>query len=33
MITRRIPLSEAGAALAAMDGYAGVGVTVIDRFR
>lgn len=30
MITRRIPLSEAGAALAAMDGYAGVGVTVID---
>ncbi len=33
MITRRIPLSEAGAALAAMDGYTGVGVTVIDRFR
>lgn len=33
MITRRIPLAEAGAALAAMDGYAGVGVTVIDRFR
>lgn len=33
MITRHIPLAEAGAALAAMDGYAGVGVTVIDRFR
>ncbi len=31
MITRRIALSEAGAALAAMDGYTGVGVTVIDR--
>ena len=31
MITRRIALSEAGAALAAMNGYAGVGVTVIDR--
>jgi alcohol dehydrogenase len=33
MITRRIPLSEAGAALAAMDGYAGVGVTVIDNLQ
>ncbi len=31
MITRRIALSEAGAALKAMDGYTGVGVTVIDR--
>jgi alcohol dehydrogenase len=31
MITRRIALSEGGAALKAMDGYAGVGVTVIDR--
>lgn len=32
LITRRIGLDEAGAALAAMDGYSGVGVTVIDRF-
>ena len=32
MITRRIGLAEAGAALAAMDGYTGVGVTVIDSF-
>jgi hypothetical protein len=31
MITKRIALSEAGAALKAMDGYTGVGVTVIDR--
>lgn len=31
MITRRIGLSDAGAALQAMDGYTGVGVTVIDR--
>ena len=31
MITRRIALSEAGAALREMDGYTGVGVTVIDR--
>ncbi|MFN4140770.1 zinc-dependent alcohol dehydrogenase family protein [Aestuariivirga sp.] len=31
MITRRIPLSEAGAALRAMDGYGSAGVTVIDR--
>ena len=30
MITRRIALSETGDALAAMNGYAGVGVTVID---
>ena len=31
MITKRIRLDEAGAALAAMNSYAGVGVTVIDR--
>ena len=31
MITKRIALSEAGAALKAMDGYTGVGVTVIDQ--
>ena len=31
MITKRIALSEAGAALQAMDGYTGVGVTVIDK--
>jgi alcohol dehydrogenase len=31
MITKRIALSEAGKALEAMNGYAGVGVTVIDR--
>ena len=31
MITKRIALSQAGAALKAMDGYTGVGVTVIDR--
>lgn len=31
LITKRIALSEAGAALAAMDGYTGIGVTVIDR--
>ena len=32
LVTRTIPLEEAGAALAAMDGYAGSGITVIDRF-
>lgn len=32
MVTRRIALEEAGAALAAMDGYGGAGITVIDRF-
>jgi alcohol dehydrogenase len=32
LVTRTIPLEEAGDALAAMDGYAGVGITVIDRF-
>lgn len=31
MITKRIALSQAGAALKAMDGYTGAGVTVIDR--
>jgi alcohol dehydrogenase len=31
LITRRIALHEAGAALAAMDGYTGSGITVIDR--
>ena len=31
LITRRIALAEAGEALAAMDRYAGTGVTVIDR--
>jgi alcohol dehydrogenase len=31
MITKRIALSQAGAALMAMDGYTGAGVTVIDR--
>jgi alcohol dehydrogenase len=31
MITKRIALSEAGAALKAMDGYTGAGVTVIDQ--
>jgi alcohol dehydrogenase len=33
MITKRIALSEAGTALQAMDGYTGVGVTVIDRLQ
>jgi alcohol dehydrogenase len=32
LITRRIALSQTGDALAEMDGYAGRGVTVIDRF-
>ncbi len=32
LVTKTIPLEEAGAALAAMDGYAGSGITVIDRF-
>ncbi|MBC8037099.1 MAG: zinc-dependent alcohol dehydrogenase family protein [Rhizobiales bacterium] len=32
LITKRIPLDEAGAAIAAMDGYTGTGITVIDRF-
>lgn len=32
LITRRIPLSEAGAALAALDSFTGAGITVIDRF-
>lgn len=32
LVTRRISLAEAGAALAAMDGYTAAGITVIDRF-
>lgn len=32
LVTRRIALEEAGAALAAMDRYVGAGITVIDRF-
>lgn len=32
LVTKRIALEEAGAALAAMDRYAGAGITVIDRF-
>lgn len=32
LITKTIPLEEAGAALAAMNGYTGAGITVIDRF-
>ncbi len=32
LVTRRIPLHDAGDALAEMDAYAGTGVTVIDRF-
>ena len=33
LVTKRIPLEEAGAALTAMDGYTAAGITVIDRFR
>lgn len=32
LVSTRIPLEEAGSALAAMDTYAGAGITVIDRF-
>ncbi|WP_374313056.1 zinc-dependent alcohol dehydrogenase family protein [Dongia sp.] len=32
LVTKRIALTEAGAALASLDGFQGVGVTVIDRF-
>ena len=32
LVTRTIALDEAGAALAAMNGYSGSGITVIDRF-
>lgn len=32
LVTKRIPLGEAGAAIAAMNGYTGSGITVIDRF-
>lgn len=32
LVTKRIALEEAGAALEAMNGFTGVGITVIDRF-
>ena len=32
LVTRRIPLAKAGDAIAEMNGYGGVGITVIDRF-
>jgi threonine dehydrogenase-like Zn-dependent dehydrogenase len=32
LVTRTIALEQAGDALAAMNGYSGVGITVIDRF-
>jgi alcohol dehydrogenase len=32
LVTNRISLEEAGAAIAAMNGYTGSGITVIDRF-
>ena len=32
LVSKTIPLEEAGAALAAMDGFVGAGITVIDRF-
>ena len=32
LVSQTIPLEEAGAALAAMDGYETLGITVIDRF-
>ena len=32
LVTKTIALEEAGSALAAMDSYAGAGITVIDRF-
>jgi alcohol dehydrogenase len=32
LVTKRIPLEAAGAAIAGMDGYTGSGITVIDRF-
>jgi alcohol dehydrogenase len=32
LVTKRIGLEEAGAALGELDGFSGVGVTVIDRF-
>jgi alcohol dehydrogenase len=32
LVRRRVSLAESGAALAAMGGFAGAGVTVIDRF-
>lgn len=33
LVTHRIPLQEAGAALASMDRFQGAGITVIDRFQ
>ena len=32
LVTKTIPLEEAGASLAAMDGTTAAGITVIDRF-
>ena len=32
LVTRQISLEESGAAIAAMNGYTGSGITVIDRF-
>jgi alcohol dehydrogenase len=32
LVTRTIPLEQAGAALSAMDGATAPGITVIDRF-
>jgi alcohol dehydrogenase len=32
LISKRIPLDQAGEVLAAMNSYSGVGITVIDRF-
>jgi hypothetical protein len=32
LVTQTISLEEAGAALIAMNGYTGAGITVIDRF-
>jgi alcohol dehydrogenase len=32
LVTHHIALHQAGAAIAAMDGYTGIGITVIDRF-
>jgi alcohol dehydrogenase len=32
LVTHTISLEEAGSALAAMNGYVGAGITVIDRF-
>lgn len=32
LVTRRIPLAKAGDVIAEMNGYSGIGITVIDRF-